>query len=193
MANGRPRRKSRSRSPRPPRGSERHRSPPRGPRNNTKQDRRERRSSRSRSRSPPRGPRGDRARDTVRQRSPPRGPRVAQRSSNDDQDRHERRDHDRRDARQSTLKPARDDRARGKAPPAKQPEMSIMDIDPEQDEDEAVRAHMRKLMGFGTFRTTKNSKVPGNDKLYAVRKEKKTEYRQYMNRQGGFNRPLSPS
>ena len=26
-----------------------------------------------------------------------------------------------------------------------------------------------------------------------VRKEKKTEYRQYMNRVGGFNRPLSPS
>ena len=50
-----------------------------------------------------------------------------------------------------------------------------------------------KMMRFEGFRTTKNSKVPGNDKLYAVKKEKKTEYRQYMNRVGGFNRPLSPT
>ena len=47
-------------------------------------------------------------------------------------------------------------------------------------------------MGFGKFRTTKNTKVPGNDKNYAVSKVKKAEYRQYMNRVGGFNRPLSP-
>ncbi|KAJ8610193.1 hypothetical protein MRB53_038694 [Persea americana] len=54
-------------------------------------------------------------------------------------------------------------------------------------------AYMKRVMGFVKFKTTKNTKVPGNDKLYAVRKEKKTEYRQYMNRPGGFNRPLSPS
>jgi len=53
-------------------------------------------------------------------------------------------------------------------------------------------ALMRKMMGFATFKTTKNTKVPGNN-VYGVRKEKKTEYRQYMNRVGGFNRPLSPS
>jgi U4/U6.U5 tri-snRNP-associated protein 3 len=35
--------------------------------------------------------------------------------------------------------------------------------------------------------------VPGNDKNYGVRKDKTMEARQYMNRQGGFNRPLSPS
>jgi U4/U6.U5 tri-snRNP-associated protein 3 len=58
---------------------------------------------------------------------------------------------------------------------------------------EAVAAQMQALMGFGGFRSTKNTKVPGNDKLYGVRKEKKTQYRQYMNRVGGFNRPLSPS
>lgn len=52
---------------------------------------------------------------------------------------------------------------------------------------------MARMMGFKKFRSTKNTKVPGNDKLYATRKEKKTEYRQYMNRVGGFNRPLSPS
>lgn len=49
-----------------------------------------------------------------------------------------------------------------------------------------------KVMKFASFKSTKNTKVPGNDKNYAVRKDKKMEARQYMNRQGGFNRPLSP-
>jgi len=52
---------------------------------------------------------------------------------------------------------------------------------------------MKRIMGFTDFRTTKDTKVPGNDKNYAVHKVKKAEYRQYMNRVGGFNRPLSPS
>ncbi|KAF2015319.1 hypothetical protein BU24DRAFT_421623 [Aaosphaeria arxii CBS 175.79] len=51
---------------------------------------------------------------------------------------------------------------------------------------------MMKVMGFKGFKTTKNTKVPGNDRNYGVRKDKKMEARQYMNRQGGFNRPLSP-
>ncbi|KAJ5901174.1 hypothetical protein N7504_007167 [Penicillium tannophilum] len=68
-----------------------------------------------------------------------------------------------------------------------------MDIDFKEDADEdEMEAMMRKAMGFSRFRSTKNTKVPGND-IYGVRKEKKTEYRQYMNRTGGFNRPLSPS
>jgi U4/U6.U5 tri-snRNP-associated protein 3 len=66
--------------------------------------------------------------------------------------------------------------------------MANGDVD-EGDED----AVMRRMMGFEAFKTTKNTKVPGNDKNYGVRKDKKTKYRQYMNRQGGFNRPLSPS
>ncbi|KAF7597321.1 hypothetical protein BBP40_006261 [Aspergillus hancockii] len=65
-----------------------------------------------------------------------------------------------------------------------------MDIDDAGEDD--VDAIMRRSMGFSRFRSTKNTKVPGND-VYGVRKEKKTEYRQYMNRIGGFNRPLSPS
>jgi len=59
-------------------------------------------------------------------------------------------------------------------------------------EDEDSEAEMARVMGFKDFRTTKNTKVPGNDKNYAVHKVKKAEYRQYMNRVGGFNRPLSP-
>lgn len=61
-------------------------------------------------------------------------------------------------------------------------------LDDADDEDAA----MAKMMGFSKFRSTKNTKVPGNDKNYGVRKVKKTEYRQYMNRVGGFNRLLSP-
>lgn len=67
----------------------------------------------------------------------------------------------------------------------------------EEDEDIVVEENdsmvaMQAMMGFGGFGTTKQKKVPGND-VSAVRKEKKTEYRQYMNRVGGFNRPLSPT
>ena len=48
---------------------------------------------------------------------------------------------------------------------------------------------MMKLMGFDGFNTTKGKKVTGNAKgdVHIVTKRK---YRQYMNRKGGFNRPL---
>ncbi|OTA67390.1 hypothetical protein K449DRAFT_390101 [Hypoxylon sp. EC38] len=58
-------------------------------------------------------------------------------------------------------------------------------------EDDGLSA-MQAMMGFGGFGTTKGTHIPGNN-AGAVRKEKKTEYRQYMNRVGGFNRPLSPT
>jgi len=70
-----------------------------------------------------------------------------------------------------------------------------MDEDEEEDdvvvEEDGLDA-MQAMLGFGGFGTTKGKKVRGNN-VGAVRKEKKTEYRQYMNRVGGFNRPLSPS
>ncbi|KAL8704948.1 MAG: hypothetical protein Q9201_001894 [Fulgogasparrea decipioides] len=77
----------------------------------------------------------------------------------------------------------------GIKPSAADPNASKMDVDEDSDPETAV---MRRMMGFANFKSTKNTKVPGNN-VYAVRKEKKTEYRQYMNRVGGFNRPLSPS
>lgn len=70
-------------------------------------------------------------------------------------------------------------------------ESDQMDVGEDEDDD-SVEAQMRKAMGFSSFRSTQNTKVPGNQ-IYGVRKEKKTEYRQYMNRTGGFNRPLSPT
>jgi U4/U6.U5 tri-snRNP-associated protein 3 len=66
-----------------------------------------------------------------------------------------------------------------------------MDVDDISEEGRLER-QMLKTMGFTNFKSTQNTKVPGNN-VYGVRKEKKTEYRQYMNRPGGFNRPLSPS
>jgi U4/U6.U5 tri-snRNP-associated protein 3 len=95
-------------------------------------------------------------------------------------------DHDRMDVDSGTEKK---DKRKGKKGKAKSPQ-------PEDDEDIMVDdgglADMQAMMGFGGFGTTHQQKVAGND-IYAVRKEKKTEYRQYMNRVGGFNRPLSPT
>ncbi|GLH00394.1 hypothetical protein R5R35_007789 [Gryllus longicercus] len=48
---------------------------------------------------------------------------------------------------------------------------------------------MMKMMGFCTFDTTKGKKVDGND-VGTVHVILKRKYRQYMNRKGGFNRPL---
>lgn len=68
-----------------------------------------------------------------------------------------------------------------------------MDQDEEEIdvEDGGMDDDMAAMMGFGGFGSTKGKKIVGNN-VGAVRKEKKTEYRQYMNRVGGFNRPLSP-
>jgi len=49
---------------------------------------------------------------------------------------------------------------------------------------------MMKMMGFSNFDTTKGKHVAGacNSSYSSVKKANK--YRQYMNRRGGFNRPL---
>lgn len=48
---------------------------------------------------------------------------------------------------------------------------------------------MKRTMGFTNFDTTKGKMVPGNH-VGSVHVVKKRRYRQYMNRKGGFNRPL---
>ena len=73
--------------------------------------------------------------------------------------------------------------------PEAKPEINGDAMAVDEDPEDAL---LRKMMGFKAFNTTQNKKVPGNQ-IYGVRKEKTTKYRQYMNRQGGFNRPLSPS
>merc|ERR1712151_913387 len=46
-----------------------------------------------------------------------------------------------------------------------------------------------KMMGFSAFDSTKNKDHSGSD-LSDVKRATKRQYRQYMNRRGGFNRPL---
>jgi len=48
---------------------------------------------------------------------------------------------------------------------------------------------MKEMLGFGSFHSTKGKKVDGNN-VGAVNVPVKRKYRQYMNRRGGFNRPL---
>ena len=63
----------------------------------------------------------------------------------------------------------------------------LTDKDFKGKSDEEVE--MMRVMGFGGFDSTKNKKVKGNNvgDVHVVLKRK---YRQYMNRKGGFNRPL---
>lgn len=67
----------------------------------------------------------------------------------------------------------------------------VIKTKPEDMDDETWA--MYRVMGFARFKSTKNTKVPDNQRNYGVRRDKQMVARQYMNRQGGFNRPLSPS
>jgi len=58
----------------------------------------------------------------------------------------------------------------------------------ESEVDDETR-RMQQLMGISGFDTTKNKKVSDNVGGYA-KINKTQKYRQYMNRRGGFNRPL---
>lgn len=55
--------------------------------------------------------------------------------------------------------------------------------------DEEEEAKMKRLMGFTAFDSTKGKMVPGNQ-VGSVHVVRKRHYRQYMNRKGGFNKPL---
>lgn len=65
------------------------------------------------------------------------------------------------------------------------PQITEADLEGKSPEE----IEMLKTMGFCNFDTTKNRKVEGNDvgEVHVILKRK---YRQYMNRKGGFNRPL---
>jgi len=56
------------------------------------------------------------------------------------------------------------------------------------DMDDSLDA-MKALIGFGGFGSTKGKKVEDNYSGFVALK-KPRQYRQYMNRRGGFNRPL---
>jgi U4/U6.U5 tri-snRNP-associated protein 3 len=119
----------------------------------------------------------------ARQRSPPRGP--------GGRDRDRGRDRDGDVSMNGRSKNKHTNPPTGPSKKSGEEDSKSRTAPPPEDEDD--EAAMRRVMGFGMFKTTKNTKVPGNDKNYAVSKNKTIEYRQYMNRKGGFNRPLSPS
>lgn len=84
------------------------------------------------------------------------------------------------------------DRTREKSPmpsPSRRahtkPMVSVADLEGKTPEEQ----EMLKTMGFCGFDTTKGKKVEGNNvgEVHVILKRK---YRQYMNRKGGFNRPL---
>lgn len=60
------------------------------------------------------------------------------------------------------------------------------DAEEEGEDQEALAA----MLGFGGFGTTKNKKVQKDVGAAEVKKQR--TWRQYMNRRGGFNRPLEP-
>ena len=61
----------------------------------------------------------------------------------------------------------------------------------EMCEEEKMENEMKNILGFTKFSSTKGKKVPGNFGV-SVKINAKTTFRQYMNRKGGFNRPLDP-
>lgn len=74
---------------------------------------------------------------------------------------------------------------KSKQPISTRPTVSEADLQGKtQDEQEIM-----KTMGFCSFDSTKGKKVAGND-VGIVHVILKRKYRQYMNRKGGFNRPL---
>ena len=51
---------------------------------------------------------------------------------------------------------------------------------------------MMTFLGFISFDSTKGKHVDGSCNAGAPNIQEKRRYRQYMNRKGGFNRPLDP-
>lgn len=165
-------RDSRSRS----RSRERRRSRSRSRSRSRDRDRRRRRRSRSRSRSRDRRPRSrSRSRERRRSRS---------RSRSRDRDRRRLTD-DRRRNQDSLSRPKAADEEEVVEFQLIESEITAEDLEGKDDDE----LKMLELMGFGSFDSTKGKRVVGNDH-YAANITRKRRYRQYMNRRGGFNRPL---
>lgn len=79
-----------------------------------------------------------------------------------------------------------DDRKEAKESKAKPIQISAEDMQGKTEEE----IEMMKLMGFSTFDTSKGKKSEASANAHAINVSMKRKYRQYMNRKGGFNRPL---
>ncbi|KAK7164105.1 hypothetical protein R3I94_002737 [Phoxinus phoxinus] len=151
---------------------------------------------RSRSRTPPAPPRRERRRSRSSSRDRERRRRERERSRDRDRRRSRSRSPQRRRSRSprrhrsSSLSPLRQKDRRDdkevKDKPAKVHLISAEDMQGKTEEE----IEMMKLMGFGSFDSTKGKKKEGNVASFAINVSQKRKYRQYMNRKGGFNRPL---
>jgi len=129
-----------------------------------------------------------------------------ERSGRDDRD--ERRDRDRRRRSRSRERTERRRRSRSRSPldkssekkkkkraatppPANLTGPTGQHEEPPMSEMTEEERQMKEMLGFGSFHSTQGKKVKGND-VGAVNVVVKRKYRQYMNRKGGFNRPLDP-
>ncbi|XP_077416304.1 U4/U6.U5 small nuclear ribonucleoprotein 27 kDa protein [Vanacampus margaritifer] len=147
---------------------------------------------RSRSRTPPKRERR-RSRSTSRERDRRRRDRSRDRDRERRRSRsrspHRRRSRSPRRHRSSSLSPMRhkdrreDERKEKSSKPI---QISAEDMQGKTEEE----IEMMKLMGFSTFDSTKGKKSDGATNAYAINTTMKRKYRQYMNRKGGFNRPL---
>uniref|UniRef100_A0A1A8PV30 U4/U6.U5 small nuclear ribonucleoprotein 27 kDa protein n=1 Tax=Nothobranchius pienaari TaxID=704102 RepID=A0A1A8PV30_9TELE len=133
-------------------------------------ERRRRERDRSRSRDRERDRRRSRSRSPHRRRSrsPPRRHRS---SSSSPMRQKDRRDDERKEVKDKSSKPI---------------QISAEDMQGKTEEE----IEMMKLMGFSSFDSSKGKKTDGSVNAFAVNVSMKRKYRQYMNRKGGFNRPL---
>jgi U4/U6.U5 tri-snRNP-associated protein 3 len=70
---------------------------------------------------------------------------------------------------------------------------AIIEVDEEELDGLDEEEQMQIMLGFGGFDTTKGKAVKDNQDSLArgsSGKNKARKYRQYMNRKGGFNKPL---
>ena len=62
---------------------------------------------------------------------------------------------------------------------------------PQEQEEEDAEMMMARMMGFGSFETTKGKHVDDDRvNIFSADVTKKRKYRQYMNRPGGYDQPL---
>lgn len=153
------------------------------PRSRSRSPKRERRRSRSRSRDRSRERDRHRRKRRSRSRSRDKGRRRSRERRHDRDERRKDRDRDRDHGR--SRKSSEEDEEELIFQSIDKPPVSEAELqDMPEDEQELMR-----VMGFSGFDTTKDKQVVGND-IYSANICKKRRYRQYMNRKGGFNRPL---
>lgn len=76
---------------------------------------------------------------------------------------------------------------------AKKAKEQFVQVDEKELEGLDEEEQMQRLLGFSGFSSTKGSEVEDNKNSAAkgaATKNKARKYRQYMNRKGGFSRPL---